>query len=442
MTTLDAWLYGTLVAQVRSERAGRPELTFTSDALDRWGRNATVVSGLLPLSTTSPAPARVGAWLRGLLPEGRARVSLAADAQVDPDDPVAFLAVYGRDTAGALVLVPEGADPEPEGELRPVDDQQIADLLEEARVNGAADQLTSIAGLETKIVLRRTPDGWASPTGRPPSTHIVKLGRPADSPTADLIDTEVAALDLARRCGLTTVDAHLARFADKRTIVVERYDRTWHADGTLTRVHQEDGAQLLGLNTDDPERKFQWGRTMPSLRALARALTNMGDVRPVGLLALTTFNVAIGNTDAHAKNISVLHLADGEARLAPAYDVAMHRHHPHAGRRFAMDVDGTSDIAAITASDLIAEGRSWGLTARDASRTVVGLLDQLAAALDEIDPAAHPGVGDPVWTTVRARTSELLVGAPTSTRPRARAPRAPLRREPKGTPAGGRFSVG
>jgi serine/threonine-protein kinase HipA len=42
--------------------------------------------------------------------------------------------------------------------------------------------------------------------------------------------------------------------------------------------------------------------------------------------------VAIGNTDAHAKNISLLRHPDGTAILAPAYDVAMHVHHPTGAR--------------------------------------------------------------------------------------------------------------
>jgi len=441
MTVLDAWLYGTLVARVRSTQPGRASLTFTSDALDRWGLNSPILSGLLPLSPSDPAPPRVAAWLRGLLPEGRARLRLAVDAGVDPDDTVGFLAVYGLDTAGALVLVPQGGDPDPGGHLEPLTDHDIARLLERAAVDGAADQLTSIAGLETKIVLTRTASGWASPVGRPPSTHIVKLSRPAASSAADLIDTEAAALDLARRCGLTDVEAHVVDFEDKRSLVVRRYDRTPADDGSVARIHQEDGAQILGLDTDDPERKFQWGRRLPSLHALARSLIAMGEPRPTGLLALTVFNLAVGNTDAHAKNVSVLHRADGSTALAPAYDIAMHGHPAGTTHRFAMDVAGRSDIETITATDLVAEGRTWGLTPTDAARTVRGTLEALDAALDEIDHGTHPGVSAEAWATVRTRTRRLLTDAP-AVPVRDTGRRAPVRRLPRGTPGGGRFTAG
>lgn len=62
----------------------------------------------MPLSAKPPASVVATVWLRGLLPEGMARTRLAERAGADPDDALAFLAHYGRDTAGALVLVPQG----------------------------------------------------------------------------------------------------------------------------------------------------------------------------------------------------------------------------------------------------------------------------------------------------------------------------------------------
>jgi hypothetical protein len=52
-------------------------------------------------------------------------------------------------------------------------------------------------------------------------------------------------------------------------------------------------------------------------------LRNFGDPREVtSLLRRTTFNMAVGNADAHAKNFSVLHEPDSPAvRLAPLHDV-------------------------------------------------------------------------------------------------------------------------
>lgn len=443
MTGLDAWLYGVHVAVVRPAGAGRAVVEYTEQARQRWGVGSSVVAVQMPLSAKPPASVVATMWLRGLLPEGRARTRLAERVGADPEDVLAFLAHYGRDTAGALVLVPQGDDPDqPDRPLVDLTDGQIARLLGQAEQAGAADQFSSLAGLETKIVLTRTATGWSMPTPRAPSTHIVKLSRPAGSRTADLIDTEVAALALARYAGVGDVEAHLQTFDGARTIVVRRYDRIPES-GTVRRLHQEDTAQMLGLNTDDPIRKFQYGARLPSLAAIAVRLTSIG-VPLERLLALTTFNVAIGNVDAHAKNISVLHLPDGRHRLAPAYDVAMHLHQGTGEERFAMDVSGVRNLNTLGAAQLIAEAVSWKVSRRRALAVVADTVERLGEGLRSIDRGAHPGVSDDAWRVVDARVATLrdeLHDDVSSSRPtRGRPTRPDQPREPAGRPAGGRFA--
>lgn len=439
---LDAYLYGEQVAQIRGgDKAG---FAFMAQSLARWGQGSAVLSVLLPLThtTSGPLTARGRVWLSGLLPEGRARTRMAERAGVDPDDLLGFLAVYGRDTAGAVLLVPAGENPSGNGhEPKLVSDEQIGLMLDEAAAHGAADQLTSIGGLEAKVVLTLTSGGFALPTPTHPSTHIVKLSRPAGSLTADLIDTECAALDLARRAGAGTVEARISDFAGRRALVVRRYDRITGGHG-IDRIHQEDSAQALGIDTRDPDRKFQYGRGLPSLAVLARALDTLG-VDTSALLTLTTFNLAIGNTDAHAKNISVLHLDDGGHDLAPAYDVAMHTHHAHADGRFAMDVAGKRGMADLTGQDLVDEAKGWGLAPVRAARVVTTTLDRLEEALREVDRSAHPGVVNLAWTTVEQRVRHLRATAPAA-RPRLsrRTRRTDQPRAPRGTPTGGRFRSG
>ncbi len=89
---------------------------------------------------------------------------------------------------------------------------------------------------------------------------------------ADLIHNEAYCLALARHLGLATIDADVQTFAGLGALVVSRYDRVVDGD-TVTRRHQEDSAQMLGLNTDDPLRKFQYGAPLPSLRRIAEIFT-------------------------------------------------------------------------------------------------------------------------------------------------------------------------
>ena len=350
------------------------------------------------------------------MPEGNIRERYAHAAGVTSDDIFGMIRAYGKETAGALIFVEEGT-PEPDriGSLEPVSDDQISVMLADAAGVGPVLatpndhhlQSTSLAGIQPKIVLSRTSDGWARCLDGYPSTHIAKLAHPPDSYAKDVVHTEVASLDLARALGLTTIKAELINFGGQLAIVVPRYDRFSDTEGRIKRIHQEDGAQALGINTDDPNRKFQYSRSLPSLQKLADVL-RAGGSEPDKLLALTTFNLAIGNTDAHAKNISFIRYPDGDVSLAPAYDIAMHLHHTSANRTFAMNVNDKSEIGSITVDDLLAEAGKWPMPRRRALLTVAGTLHNLWAELSTLDHSRYPGVPEAAFHVVEERTRGLI----------------------------------
>jgi serine/threonine-protein kinase HipA len=421
---LDVWLYGTLVARLTENARGGLDMQWTAEATQRWPLNSSVLSVLLLMSRQPPHPARVRAFFSGLMPEGDARTRLAFEAGVNPDDLFGMLTAYGRDVAGALEIHPEGT-PEPtgDGELRPISEEAIREKLLKADTNAAplgvipGINSISLAGMQPKIALSRGNDGvWHECVDGAPSTHILKPGRPPDSIIADLIHNEAFCLALARHLGLTTIQATVEIFAGHEALVVSRYDRVVLGD-KVSRRHQEDCAQMLGLNTDDPARKFQYGARLPSLRRLADIFT--AEVAPkLPLLELTTLNVAIGNTDAHAKNISVLHHHNGTMTLAPAYDISPHRHYPTSGRRAAMDVNGLQNIDAITADDLVAEAVTWGFKADAAHDAVTRLLTRTLTYLEDSPPGdkvavqLRSRVPDRVLTSLRSRTKRLISGLP------------------------------
>jgi serine/threonine-protein kinase HipA len=391
---LGVWLYGVRVATLHDGPQGRLTMQWQPEATRRWPVNSTVLSVLLPLVPSRPPhPLRVRAFFAGLMPEGDARVHLALEAGVEADDVFGMLAAYGRDVAGALVVQTHGQLPgDGPGQLRPMTPEGVRRRLELADSNvaplGVVAGVTSLslAGMQPKIALHRTPDGaWMECRDGAASTHIIKPGRPPGSATADLIHNEAYCLRLARRLGLTTVTADVEDFDGREALVVSRYDREVTVDG-VRRIHQEDCAQMLGLNTDDPMRKFQYGRQMPSLKHIAGVL-ELEYASQEPLLALTTFNVAIGNTDAHAKNHSVLHLEDGTLTLAPAYDVSPHRHYEQSGGRSAMDVNGMFGIDALRVDDLVGEAVAWRLPRPAAGKVVQATLEGLQAGLEETPPA-------------------------------------------------------
>lgn len=405
---LDVWLYDTLVARLDPHQ-GRVRLTWDGAAAEAFGLGSRAMAHLLPIQVPSQRPhdLAVAVFLAGLLAEGHLREHLALEAGVTSDDIFGLVAAYGRDTAGALVFVPAGQAPTA-GRWEAVTDADIAALLRAAGrfAPGGIDSI-SLTGLQPKIALRLQDSTWYRCRDGAASTHILKLGAKHGEPLEDLIHTEAACLDLARRIGLTTVEAHVQTFDGTPALVVSRYDRSTAPDGSVTRRHQEDAAQALGINTSDMNRKFQRGKTLPSLKAIAKVLRDGGS-EPDQLAALTTFNLAVGNSDAHAKNISVLRHRDGFAELAPAYDVSAHAQYPTFSGLFAMDVNGKTRMPEMTGADLITEASHWPLSARRARRAVEGTLARLRDALRDLDRDRHPGVTPQAWAHIGGRTRQLL----------------------------------
>jgi serine/threonine-protein kinase HipA len=401
---LDIWLYGVRIATVTESR-DRLTLSWSADATERWSPGTRVLSAALPVGERVVSPL-VGAYLDGLLPEGNARVNDAMSVGVPPDDTFGLIRTYGRDTPGAAIFVDEGdADPTSAGRYEPLELDQVADRIRRADERSPAGgpargESSTLPGMIPKITLHRDHDTWFACKDGAATTWIIKRGEPRDSAIADVIDTEAACLDLARRMGLTTIAAEVLELGDVRAIAVSRYDRGPSGE----RIHQEDLAQSIGLNTTDPNRKFQWGSRMPSLRHAADVLRLDG--RPDSLLRLVTFSHLVGNTDLHAKNISFLRDADGRGSLAPAYDIAMHLHHDRVNRRAAMDVNDKHAMADIGIDDLIAEGIRWDLPPRRSDRVVRQAVTDLGEALTSIDIHQHPGVPDKAWELVRSRVAE------------------------------------
>jgi len=104
------------------------------------------------------------------------------------------------------------------------------------------------------------------------------------------------------RAGLVAARTSVARFGKESAIVVERYDRRLVA-GTLTRVHQEDVCQALGVR---PDRKYQ-NQGGPGPADVARLIRDVMPARAANdagwrFFDALAWNWLIVGTDAHAKS--------------------------------------------------------------------------------------------------------------------------------------------
>src|ERR1700675_5155278 len=97
----------------------------------------------------------------------------------------------------------------------------------------------SLAGAQPKTALLFENNRWGVPSGRVPTTHILK------PPTGEFdghAENEHFCLELARALGMAVPNSAIMHFKNEIAIVVERYDRL-SAGARLIRIHQEDMCQ-------------------------------------------------------------------------------------------------------------------------------------------------------------------------------------------------------
>jgi serine/threonine-protein kinase HipA len=282
-------------------------------------------------------------------------------------------------------------------------DTEIAELVRNLRSAplGVAERVRiSLAGVQEKLVLTRMPDGsWGSPVDGTPSTHILK---PELAEYPKIVENEAFCMRFAKHLGLRVADVQTTTIGGRRLLVVERYDRVVHDDGSVERVHQEDMCQARGI---PPVAKYQEDGG-PSLRTIADVVQTAAEPQAVEtLLRMTTVNVLVGNGDAHGKNFSILHERSGGLRLTPLYDVLSTLHYGQ--DRLAMYIDDVRRTNRVTRERLLNEAKTWGLSERRASAVIDDLLERAPAALESAAEETPELPGD-IPALVTAQRNQLL----------------------------------
>jgi serine/threonine-protein kinase HipA len=392
---LVAWLHGTPVAALAPAPEFRIRMEWRAEGIERWGLGSPALSVRLPVGAPIGSRDMRGLdFFENMLPEGPALARMAALAGVRPVDTYGILATFGRDCAGAVMLLPDGEQPGTQDRsgytpMAPGDLRQVIGDLDAAPLGAAPERgfRPSLPGFQRKALLGRAPDGtWQLPYGDAPSTWILK----PDGPHA-MAANESTCMRLAAACALDAAQTELLDVAGLPVLAVRRYDRLETPGGALpARLHQEDGCQATAT---PPGMKYQ-EQGGPALRDLADLLRSYGDPADVTrLLRRTAFNMAVGNADAHAKNFSILHDTDDPAiSLSPLYDalstIALEltdsagqpmQADTHLGQR----VGGQADIRKVAAASIVDEAVTWGIRRRTAGAVVAETLDRVLAAIPE-----------------------------------------------------------
>jgi serine/threonine-protein kinase HipA len=384
----------------------------------------TLTESFGPIRPKAPS-AEASSFFGGYALEGRQRERLTKRRGLsNPTDLYGMLREFGSSIAGAVTIGDPETAKRTDPRYEPISDGEIVSRLRRAASDGdlgSDDQSRSmLAGYQPKLLLARFDGLWYLPRGRAHSTHILKprlAGRP------DGLAREHYGHALAVELGLARYHTELVGSGARQYLVIERYDRA--VDGeTVTLVHQEDAAQALGLDWVDEHAKFQSAQSPRDSRRLSayRIAEILGSLqgadRPVAdFLRRLTFTVLLGDNDAHAKNLAILHLP-GRSVLADVYDAVPNLfQEDRIDYNLALAIDGSFDHRRISSGHLIREGERWdALGAGEPERIVTATLADFAKALDSA--TVPPGIHTAVTAQLAWNVERLRAGLEIGDRPR------------------------
>lgn len=406
-------LEGREVGHVRNDARGR--LTFVYDEDWRQAEGAYPLSLSMPLAAEEHGPSTVQAFLWGLLPDNeRVLERWAKKFQVSARNVFALISHVGEDCAGAVQFVTldrlEALRSGAEDKVEWLDETAIAKRLQALREDHAAWRLPrdtgqfSLAGAQPKTALLQQKGRWGIPSGRIPTTHILK---PPTGHFDGHAENEHICLLLAGNLGLPVADTKVMRFGDEVAIVIERYDRQLSGNA-IVRVHQEDICQALGI---PPTSKYQneGGPSPADVIELLRTYSTDRVADVDTFVDALGFNWFIAGTDAHAKNYSLLLAGGPHVRLAPLYDIASILPYDDVDMqkiKLAMKIGGEYKLSLIGL-------RHWQKFARetrlDPDKVIAGLISMAEQLPDVVSAVRAEAQKDGLDNAIIGRLAEHLI---------------------------------
>ncbi len=354
---------------------------------DEWlaSANPFAISHTLPLQLGEFAPelGLAHRFFANLLPEGGARDQVVRDLKIANTD-FDLLRAIGGECAGALSILQAEYSPMVRHEYHALSDDELARLVTRKGqpYSWTADDRPrlSLAGAQDKCPILFKDDHYWLPKKESPSSHIVKFEL-ADYRNLPAYETFTSLL--AAAVSLPVVNIHLRSIANTYFALIERYDRQTNSQGQIVRLHQEDFCQALGFGH---ERKYQedGGPSFADCYRLVQAVSSDPANDLQHLLHWQIFNVLAGNSDGHAKNLSLLYLPQGEIRLAPFYDLICTRAIERIDYRLAFAVGDERDPSRVTATHWADLAHACGLRPRFLQDRVYTLANALLRQLQPV----------------------------------------------------------
>lgn len=344
----------------------------------------TPLSVKLPIRAEPFEDTECRSFFNNLLPEGSWRQSLCRQLRIGENDDFALLEALGTECAGAVTLAKDPEWTPAKGAYRQTTEVELRRWVLNPAARPSLEVTPglrlSLAGAQDKLLIHLDAGLPYLCEGGAPSTAILKPDIRDIGNTIELSGfNELLSSTLAKKCGIRAVEP----FWYAAAYAVRRYDRAVK-DGKVTRLHQEDFAQIAGVSATNKYEEHGG----PGWRACFAIVDEYAAVPArdrLELLNRVFFNICLGNNDAHAKNFALLHGPTGRRpSLAPAYDLVCTMVYSALSKNMAMKIGGQPNPGQLT-------GDSWqqfcddtGFTAAPLRKLAVEIATRVKAALPDL----------------------------------------------------------
>lgn len=359
-------------------------LIYTAD----WLKNGFPLSPHLPLFEEFPEE-NIKKFLENLLPEGEALKTVTRSLKIAPSNIYALIEVVGRDATGAFTFCSEQNIPRTS--FREIPTEELTERIRN-RVNKPISiwdnkPRLSLAGVQEKLGVTLKNGVYGLGEGELASTHILKFSKKDQH----LVLNEYFCMKLAEKTNLPVAAVELLQF-EERVLKVQRFDRAWRGKEHVTRIHIIDGCQALN---SPPEFKYQRILNTGSEKDNYLGPINIENLSNFNKLCIVPakaqlqilhwilFNLLIGNTDNHGKNISYLVSKKGY-EIAPAYDLLNTKVYEEFDQELALKIGDTFILEEVKAFQFAEMSQQMNLTPRFVASHLKKLCEIVLKNLDDI----------------------------------------------------------
>jgi len=367
---------------------------FKYDSL--WLQEGYPISPHIPLNGNFNSNNLIN-FIRNLFPEGGAFDVLLETENLAQSNIYGILKTIGWDTAGALTFFETG-NTEQETRLRLVSEDELTTRLD----SGLPEQLAqwdgkfrlSVAGVQNKLnMYLDVDDSMYLADGEYASTHILKF---TSKQFPSIVVNELFCMCLAKAVSLEVAEVSHRKFGEHSALVVKRFDRKVVKDG-IDKRHMIDGCQALNFPQEYKyEQNYGSSPDVAHIRDGVSIIKLFGFATKCSVPALAIqklidwilFNLIIGNSDAHGKNISFFINTNG-IKLTPFYDLVSvvfeAQNNEKLETNLAMAIGDNFDSDNTTAFDLLTLADEAGIKSELLKRRLDRLLSACLKQADLLD---------------------------------------------------------